>query len=170
MSKSQRDTPEGLRALLARDHRELDQLFEALLNALQADAREDALRLWSAFDDGLSRHMALEEKHLLPLLQQQDAREVEALLREHADIRAKLADLGVGVDLHEIRVQTVSDFVEQLRRHASREDALAYRWAQQNVPAPQQMEIRSALDATRALRQRVMELGRKAKASVTSTR
>jgi hemerythrin-like domain-containing protein len=170
MSKSEKDTPEGLRALLAREHRELDQLFEALLNALQADARDDALRLWSAFDDGLCRHMALEEKHLLPLLQQQDAREVEELLKEHEDIRAKLAELGVGVDLHEIRVQTVSDFVEQLRRHARREDALAYRWAQQNVPAAQQAEIRSALDAARALRQRVMDVGRKARANVTSAR
>jgi hemerythrin-like domain-containing protein len=170
MPKSEKDTPEGLRALLAREHRELDQLFEALLNALQADARDDALRLWSAFDDGLCRHMALEEKHLLPLLEQQDAREVEGLLKEHEDIRAKLAELGVGVDLHEIRVQTVSDFVEQLRLHARREDALAYRWAQQNVPAAQQTEIRSALDAARALRQRVMEVGRKAKAHVASTR
>jgi hypothetical protein len=114
--------------------------------------------------------MALEEKHLLPLLQQQDALEVEGLLKEHEDIRAKLAELGVGVDLHEIRVQTVSDFVEQLRRHARREDALAYRWAQQNVPAAQQTEIRSALDAARALRQRVMDVGRKAKANVTSAR
>jgi hemerythrin-like domain-containing protein len=170
MPKTERDTPEGLRALLARDHRELDRLFEALLNALQADAREDALRLWSAFDDGLCRHMTLEEKHLLPLLRKQDAREVEALLAEHDEIRAKLAELGVGVDLHEIRVQTVSDFVEQLRRHASREDALAYRWAQQNVPAAQQTEIRSALAAARALRQRVLELGRKAKGNVTATR
>jgi hemerythrin-like domain-containing protein len=170
MAKSERDTPEGLRALLTRDHRELDRLFDALLNALQADAREDALRLWSAFDDGLCRHMTLEEKHLLPLLQQLDPREVEALLAEHDEIRAKLAELGVGVDLHEIRVQTVSDFVEQLRRHASREDALAYRWAQQNVPAAQQTEIRSALAAARALRQRVMELGRKAKGNVTATR
>jgi hemerythrin-like domain-containing protein len=170
MSKSEKDTPEGLRALLAREHRELDQLFEALLNALQADARDDALRLGSAFDDGLCRHMALEEKHLLPLLQQQDAREVEELLKEHEDIRAKLAELGVGVDLHEIRVQTVSDFVEQLRRHARREDALAYRWAQQNVSAAQQAEIRRALDAARALRQRVMDVGRKARANVTSAR
>jgi hemerythrin-like domain-containing protein len=170
MPKSQRDTPEGLRALLARDHRELDQLFEALLSALQADARDDALRLWSAFDEGLCRHMAVEEKHLFSLLGQQDAREVEALLREHDDIRAKLAELGVGVDLHEIRVQTVSDFVEQLRRHASREDALAYRWAQQNVPVAQQNEIRTALDAARALRQRLMELGRKAKGNVTANR
>jgi len=166
MSKTERDTPEGLRMLLTRDHRELDRLFDALLEALQADAREDALRLWSAFDDGLCRHMALEEKDLLPLMHERDAGEVEALLREHDEIRAQLADLGVGVDLHEIRVQTVSDFIEQLRRHARREDALAYRWAQANVPVAQQDALRSALAATRALRQRVLDLFKKGKGGV----
>jgi hemerythrin-like domain-containing protein len=170
MSKSEKDTPEGLRALLARDHRELNQLFDALLNALQADAREDALRLWSAFDDGLCRHMTLEETHVLPLLRNHDEREVNELLQEHEQIRAKLAELGVGVDLHEIRVQTVSDFIEQLRRHASREEALAYRWAQQNVAPAQQDEMRKALAAARSVRQRVMDLGRKVKSHVTSTR
>jgi hemerythrin-like domain-containing protein len=158
MSKSPRDTPEGVRTLLTRDHRELDQLFDALLAALRADARDDALRLWSAFDDGLWRHMALEENELLPLMKQHDEREVAALLKEHQEIRAKLADLGVGIDLHEIPVQTVSDFVEQLRRHASREDALAYRWAQANLPVAQQDAVRNALAATRAVRQRVLDL------------
>jgi hemerythrin-like domain-containing protein len=169
MSKSEKDTPEGLHALLARDHRELNQLFDALLDALQADAREDALRLWSAFDDGLSRHMALEEAHVFPLLRRHDEHEVEGLLREHDQIRATLAELGVGVDLHEIRVQTVSDFIEQLRRHASREAALAYRWVQQHVAPAQQGEMRSALSAARLVRRRVMEAGRKAKSNVTST-
>lgn len=168
MPKSERETREGLRTLLSRDHQELDQLFDALLNALQADAREDALRLWSAFDDGLCRHMALEEKELFPLLAQHDAREVEGLMKEHDEIRVKLADLGLGVDLHEIRVQTVSDFIEQLRRHANRENALAYRWAQQSVPAPQQDAVRSALAAARTLRQRVLDVGKKAKSNVTS--
>jgi hemerythrin-like domain-containing protein len=170
MSKSEKETPEGLRALLARDHRELERLFDALLNALQADAREDALRLWSVFEDGLCAHMTLEESHVLPPLRSHDPGEVDALLAEHEQIRSKLAELGVGVDLHEIRVQTVSDFIEQLRRHARREDALAYRWAQQNVPAAEQEQVQSALAAVRVLRQRAMEVGRKVKSSVTQAR
>jgi hemerythrin-like domain-containing protein len=162
------DTPEGLRALLARDHRELDQLFDALPNALRADAREDALRLWAAFDDGLCRHMALEEKHILPALRRQNAEEVARLSREHDEIRAKLAELGVGVDLHAISAQIVSDFIEQLRSHAQREEALAYRWAEANLPVAEQQKLRTGLSAASALRQRLIELGRKAKARVTS--
>lgn len=158
MSKSQSETREGLQAFMARDHEELDRLFEALLAALQADARGDARRLWATFEDGLCRHMELEEAQLLPLMHERDPREVDALLREHDEIRAMLAELGVGVDLHEIRVQTVSDFIDQLRRHAIREDAIAYRWAQENVPAARQEAVRSALGAAPMLRQRLRGL------------
>lgn len=170
MSKSETDTPEGLRALLTREHRELDQLFEALLQALQADARQDAFRLWTAFDDGLCRHMALEEKELLPRLQEANPREVEALLGEHAQIRANLADLGLGVDLHEIRVQTVSDFIEQLRRHAKREDALAYRWAEKNLPVAAGDAMREGVAAARLQREGLTESGRRAKTGGASNR
>jgi hemerythrin-like domain-containing protein len=160
------EAQEGLRAQLTRDHQELDQLFASLLDALQADARVDVARLWSAIDDGLYRHMALEEEQVLPLLRQHDAREADVLLAEHAEIRAKLAELGMGIDLHEIVVQTVRDFVEQLRRHARREDALAYRWAEQHLTAARQAEVHGALAAARTVRQRLMALGRKAKNSV----
>lgn len=170
MSKSETHTPESLRALLTREHRELDQLFEALLEALQADARQDALRLWTAFDDGLCRHMALEEKELLPRLQEENPREVEALLAEHAQIRTKLIDLGVGVDLHEMHVQTVSDFIEELRRHAKREDALAYRWAEKNLPAAARDAMREGVAAARLQREGLAESGRKAKTGGTKKR
>lgn len=168
MSKSEK--PDGIRALLTRDHGELQKLFDALLDALAADARDDARRLWTAFDDGLCRHMALEEEHVLPLLRRHDPREVEELLAEHERIRAQLAEFGVGVDLHQIRVQTVSDFIEQLRRHASRENELAYRWAQENVPAAQQDALRSAIAAGRAVRERLVELGRRVKSGVAAAR
>jgi hemerythrin-like domain-containing protein len=161
-------TPEGLRAMLTRDHRELDQLFDALSNAVHADARDDTIRLWAAFDDDLCRHMALEEKYILPVLRQEDAVEAAQLSREHDELRAKLADLGIGVDLHQMRAETVSDFIAQLRRHAQREEALAYRWAQANLPADAQQKIRTGLSAGSALRQRLIAIGRKARARVTS--
>ncbi len=161
---------DGLRELLARDHRELDGVFDALSNALRADARADALRLWGAFEDGLCSHMAVEEKHILPFLRKQDPVEVDALLEEHDEIRAKLTELGVGVDLHEVGSPAVDDFIAQLRRHAQREEALAYSWAEEHVPAPEQQDIRVALGLAQALRRRLGELGRKARARVLSTR
>lgn len=159
MSENERETLTGL---LTRDHRRLDQLFTALLNALRADAREDVLRLWAAFDDGLCQHMALEEEHILPALRDEDAALADALAKEHQEIRSKLVELGVAVDLHEIREQTVSDFVEQLRAHARREDAWAYRWADENLSAPEKALFRTRLDTAAFLRQRLAELGKRA--------
>lgn len=167
MSKA-KDKPSGLRALLARDHQELDRIFDDLSSALHADARDDTRRIWAVFEDGLCRHMALEEEHVLPLLRKEDWGEVEALTKEHEDIRAKLAELGVGVELHEVDASLVDDFVAQLRHHARREEALGYRWAEEHVPPADQKLIRSALAAARAVRQRLGDVGRKVKARVES--
>jgi hemerythrin-like domain-containing protein len=134
---------EGLLEQLARDHRELDRVFDALSNALQVDARVDVARLWAVFEDGLCRHMALEEKHVLPPLSKQDAREIEGLMKEHEEIRTKLIELGIGLELHEVGCDAVDDFIAQLRMHARREEALAYRWAEEHVSAPEQQEIRA---------------------------
>jgi hemerythrin-like domain-containing protein len=161
---------ESLRTLLRQDHQELERTFQALLDALRADARNDVLKFWAAFDDGLCQHMALEEQHVLPALREQDAREADALSKEHDEIRMKLAELGPGVDLHEIRAETVSDFVEQLRRHANREDALAYRWAEHHLPSSERAILRTRLGTARFLRQRLTELGRTARARLAAVR
>jgi hemerythrin-like domain-containing protein len=172
MSKPKYSTEptDGLRALLTRDHQELDQIFTSLLEALQADARVEVSQLWTALDAGLNRHMAIEEQSVLPLLRQQDAREANALLAEHDEIRTKLTDMGIGIDLHEVVLQTVADFIEQLRRHARREDALAYRWAEQHLPASRRAEVRWALAAVRTLRQRLLGAGKKGDAGVSASR
>ena len=160
--------PEGPLELLSRDHRELDRLFEELHAALRADARDDALRLWTSFEDGLCRHMNIEEQYVLPLLQRRHPRETQALLKEHDDLRTGLAELGVGVDLHEVGAQTVADFVERLRRHAQREEALAYRFAEESLPASERQRVSAGLAGASAFRQRLIELGRKAKARASS--
>jgi hemerythrin-like domain-containing protein len=124
----------GLRGLLVREHERLDRLFDELLSALQGDARADVARLWSEFDESLTRHMAFEEQRLLPAFEAVDPREAAALVAEHAQIRRKLLDLGIGVDLHLTRADVVNEFVELLRRHAQREDELLYRWAEKELP------------------------------------
>ncbi len=159
MSKFDGD-PEGLWELLTREHDRLDQLFEQLLNALQADARQDALRLWAAFDDGLCQHMELEEEILLPALQEQRPEEAAALAKEHAEIRTKLADLGVALDLHETRSDVVGDFVAQLRSHAQRENELAYQWAEQHLGADDRKELRRRTETARRVRQQLCDLGK----------
>ena len=137
MSKPEKIPPlqsTGLRQRLARDHERLDQLFEELRAAFDADARHDAARLWGELDQGLGAHMDFEERHILPVFRAVDRREADELLREHELIRRRLIELGVGVDLHLLRVEVVVDFIALLRAHARREDALLYRWAEKELP------------------------------------
>lgn len=127
--------------LLAEDHARLTALFEQMLAAFQADARDDAARLWTAFDEGLRSHLALEEEHLLPRFARVDPQEAEALLAEHHRIRDKLLRMGIGVDLHLTRDDQVAQFIEELKAHAQREDALMYRWTQAELGDPSLREL-----------------------------
>jgi hypothetical protein len=121
--------PEDLRQLFTHDHERLDRLFRDLLAAFEADARVEAGQLWNEFDTDLRAHMQLEEELLLPQFAETHAAEALALVREHEQIREKLLQLGVGVDLHLTRFGQVEDFVRLLRGHAKREQELMYRWA-----------------------------------------
>ncbi|MEO8178896.1 MAG: hemerythrin domain-containing protein [Deltaproteobacteria bacterium] len=142
----------GLRDRLTRDHARLERLFEELRAALDADASQDAARLWGELDQGLGAHMAFEECHVLPAFRTVDRREADDLLREHVLIRRRLIELGVGVDLHLVRVEVVADFIALLRAHARREDALLYLWAEQALPESAQSLFQAASPAGKAAR------------------
>lgn len=122
-----------LRGMLHEDHEHLDKLFADLVAAFQADAREDAARLWNDFDAGLRKHLLLEEQSILPEFGKFNPAEAAALLGEHERIRQQLLELGVGVDLHLTRDYQVAEFVRALRAHAAREDAVMYQWAQREL-------------------------------------
>jgi hypothetical protein len=142
----------GLRHRLTQDHVRLEQLFEELRAAFDADAPQDAARLWGELELGLGAHMDFEERHVLPAFRSVDRRETDDLLREHELIRRRLIELGVGVDLHLLRAEVVADFIALLRAHASREDALLYRWAECALPAPMQASFQPAPVAGKAAR------------------
>jgi len=117
-----------LRDLMTRDHRRLEKLFDELLEAFHADAREELSRLWTALEEGLGAHLDAEDRWALEAFARVDAPEAAALRAEHIDIRHRLAELGVGVDLHAVPERVAQGFIAALRAHARREDALLYRW------------------------------------------
>jgi hypothetical protein len=140
----------GLRGRLLLDHERLEQLFDELRAAFDADAREDAARLWADLDRGLSTHMEFEEQHILPAFRAVDPSEADRLLRDHDLIRYRLTELGIGVDLHLLRAEVVADFIALLRAHALREDALLYLWAERGLPESVQAAFRPVPGATEA--------------------
>lgn len=121
--------PTDLKQRLLADHRRLEQLFLQLMAAFDANAREDTQRLWSELERGLDAHFSLEERQLLPAYAKVDSTETRALLSEHALLRAQLAELGAGVDLKLVRAEVAQGFIDMLRAHGEREDALLYSWA-----------------------------------------
>jgi hemerythrin-like domain-containing protein len=147
--------PEGLCQLLVREHERLDGVFAELLEALHADAREDVQRLWTQFEEDLGAHMALEEEYILEALAHDGPEEARALLRDHDDIRRKLAEFGVGVELHRVGADVVRAFVRQLREHARRENEHSYRWAERYLGADAQEHIRRRLGAAELIRKTV---------------
>jgi hemerythrin-like domain-containing protein len=124
---------EDLRFVLNRDHARLDALFEQLTAAFNANATAELPQLWTAFESGLTSHLALEERDILPEFARLAPAEAAVLMREHAEIRKQLSQLGIALDLHLTRAEAVAELVRLLRSHAKREDALMYRWAQQQL-------------------------------------
>jgi hemerythrin-like domain-containing protein len=139
----------SLHDAMTSDHRRLERLLDALLAAFEADA-DEAATLWTQLEAALVRHFQLEERELFPELARTHRAETEALAREHAEISRKLLVLGIGVDLQRTRSDMVGELVSTLRAHATREDALLYRWANDHLSEQKRVTLRARLVATAA--------------------
>ena len=111
------------------DHRRLDALMDQVLEAFADNDRELVAKLWSAFDAGLLAHLDAEEKYMIPVILRASERDARILIQEHKHIRTQLAELGIGIDLHVVRLEVVRTFIDELHAHATHEDALLYQRA-----------------------------------------
>jgi hypothetical protein len=125
---------DDLRALLGKHHHDIGLVLDDLLDAFETDNGPWAARCFATLEEQLRAHFALEEEHVFPVLDRTEHAEVIGLRAEHADMRAQLAALGVALDLHAARLTRIARFVDTLRAHAAREDALAYRLAATTLP------------------------------------
>jgi hemerythrin superfamily protein len=137
----------GLHAALHDDHLRLDALFEELQSRVHAGDAAAAQETWAAFEQGLLAHLEAEERFMLPVFEREDPDEAVVIRNEHDKIRALLADIGVGLEIHTAREARVDDFVSFLRAHAKREEDKLYQWAEGDLPEEQS---RSVLDRIRA--------------------
>lgn len=137
-----------VRDALLKDHERLERVLEQVLAAFEANDREGVATSWTRFDAQLLAHLAAEERHLIPALFRVNQRDARSLLEEHRHIRARLTELGAGVDLHIVRLAAARAFIEELRAHARHEDSLLYRWADENVADSDRMELLQAIGST----------------------
>jgi hemerythrin-like domain-containing protein len=137
--------PEAIREGFLADHRRLEALVEDLLSAFERDDRDAVARLWTALESGLLAHFEAEETHLLPELLRKSERDARVIIGEHRHLRSRLTELGVGIDLHLVRLEMARHFVDELRAHARNEDRLLYRWADEHLGEPEQRAMLEAL-------------------------
>ena len=130
MSTSTHPSP-SLRAILSHEHRDLAEVLLAVHEAFKSGDREEADRMFRQLEQRLEAHLRLEEREIIPRFARFDLEEAERLLDEHTRIRARLAEVGVGVDLHATRDTTVRALFTELVDHAAREDQLMYRWLEE---------------------------------------
>jgi len=136
---------------LVHHHQELEQRFAALVENAEANDALELRAVWASFERDLTRHLELEERELLPAFARGQPAEAGRLLAEHADIRRRLLDLSMRLDLHFLRADAVQEFVARLRDHARRESALLYPWAEReggdDAWSKIEGEVGSAVDA-----------------------
>jgi hypothetical protein len=146
----------ALRDHLLDDHRRLEEGVAQLVSACEANDPTRMQELWTDFEPRLLAHLDMEERHLLPSLVVGHGRAARAIIEEHKHIRRRLAELGQALDLHQVRLESLSGFFDELRAHAKTEDRLLYQWADEQLS---ESEKRSFLaNLAEALRTRLERL------------
>lgn len=123
-----------LKETLQGEHQRHKELFDTLLNRVHVGDAQGSQQAWTAFERALASHLELEEEQILPLFERKDAEEAALLRTEHDKIRGLVAELGLGLDIHTVREEKVSEFLQFLESHAKREDQLMYAWASEELP------------------------------------
>lgn len=124
----------GPRLLLADHHREIEIACRALLERTYADDPPQLIAQYRSFESAILDHLAAEEEIILPAFAEAAPVEARAILDDHAVLRRQLFQIGVDVELHIVRAQTLRELIDQLHAHAAREDASMYPWAQVHLP------------------------------------
>jgi hemerythrin-like domain-containing protein len=121
---------------LVMDHEELDVLLDQLITAYETNDRAIAAAAYTDLEQKLSAHLDGEEQLLFPDFERSEPEETNLLREDHRRIRARVDELGVGVDLHSTRIGAIRELVQMLRAHVQRENALLYRWADRAFSDP----------------------------------
>ena len=116
-------------------HRGLDRALETIIARCECEDHAVVREAWESFEQALLRHIEIEERDLLPLFARSCPNEAADLSKDHEHIRRELLELGVALDLHQLRLEAVRDLASRLRAHAAREDLALYPWLEKHLPA-----------------------------------
>ncbi len=124
----------GPRLLLAEHHHALERACRALLGYTYQDDPRELILQYRRFERSTLDHLAAEEELILPAYADEAPDDARVIHDDHVQIRQLLFRLGVEVELHVVRAETVERLVTTLQAHAAREDSAMYPWAQVHLP------------------------------------
>jgi hemerythrin-like domain-containing protein len=145
---------------LVHEHGQLDRALEELRCAAEGSHAADVRRAWDELERLLLRHLDFEEQQLFPQVEALHPEWTRGFRSDHAELRRRLAELGVRVDLHALRKGEVDEFVSTLRSHAEVEDRTVYRWAADAAPRDTRRHLLALLARTAAADLRAVREGR----------
>jgi hypothetical protein len=140
--------------LLPDHHGRLERLFDEVQTLARGDDARALCLGWARFDRELEAHLRAEERHLLPEFARSYPDEARALGEEHSEIRRLVQEIGVGIELHQVRAGAAEALIGRLREHAQREDALLYAWASQRLRRG--LRVRPTLVALEQMRDQLL--------------
>lgn len=124
----------GPRLLLADHHRRIEEACCALRACAQADEPRALVEQYRVFEQAVLDHLEAEETMILPDYAADHPEDAYAIREGHAEIRTLLFRIGVEVELHIVRLETLQGLIDKLHAHAAREDGSMYPWAQVHLP------------------------------------
>jgi iron-sulfur cluster repair protein YtfE (RIC family) len=126
----------SVRQRMIAEHVHLAELCNRVISTFAEGDREACDASFRQLETELETHLSFEDRELLPRLAEEQPAQAAALADAHKAIRARLTELGIGVDLHATRCSAVRALVGDLGEHAHREGELLYDWADRNVDEP----------------------------------
>jgi hypothetical protein len=117
----------------ATPHQLLERLLSDLCEQAKTDDRLALRRCWTRLEREVTKHLRSEESALIPAFAAAHPEEAAVLLGEHGEIRRRLDDLGIAVDLHMLDVSIAEELARLLRRHAEHEERVLYLWVAEHV-------------------------------------
>ncbi len=143
------EDPPRLSRIMGRDHRDLDELWARVV-ATPATDREGRRPRFAAFRTGLLAHIAEEEEHLFPVLDETDPalRKLAArLLDEHREIRGILDQIDRAFSSGSGEIEALGlELVNVLGEHNAREEGFVYPWLDGHLSADQVRDVQRRLD------------------------
>jgi hemerythrin superfamily protein len=142
--------PASVLDVLARDHREIDRLFDQV-GAAQAGAARDAA--FGRLKDALVVHARLEEAIVYPALRttsdEKLLRATSEAFAEHREVKLVLAELSRLPSGSERFAQKFAELRTRVVAHVREEEGAVFRWAREALGDPRLRALGRRVDASR---------------------